>query len=188
MPLFEIPYCQRIVNVTKYRFFCNKTDIMHVDEVGIFLLYDEENQKDIKFIRRHLVERRRGKCYIEAGSPHRAIKRFYIKFEGARVGGQRRETKALWINQEEFIYELPNCHLMHKNKGGEFICGKPSKEDDGINGEWGMCVLEGCDAPKNCIISLYKKRIYNLGKQNLSAVAKNVNGFKIIEQRMVLPL
>lgn len=79
MPLFEIPYWQRIVNVTESDFFFRNVEIIHADEVGIFLLYDTEFQKDIHFIRRHLVERRCRKCYIEAGNVLRAIKRFYIK-------------------------------------------------------------------------------------------------------------
>lgn len=187
MPLFEIPYWQRSVNVTKNATcFYRRVEILHVDEVGIFLLYDEESQKDVNFIRRHLVMRSRGKCYIEASSLRRAIKRFYIKYEGARVGGKQREAKALWINNEKYILELPYCRLMHRNKKGEFICGRMSKEDDGDQGEWGMCVLEGYEAPENCIIALFKDRLREFERE-LPAIAKNVDGFKFIEPRMVLP-
>lgn len=187
MPLFEIPYYQRIVNVTKSDFFFKNVEIMHVDEVGIFLLYDIEKQKNVNFIRRHLVERRRGKCYIKAGSIHRALKRFYIKHEGARVGGPRREAKALWINNDEFIYELPHCYLMRKNRKREFICGKPLKEDDGLQGEYGMCVLEENEAPPNCVISSFRDCAYNYGEKELARAARNVDGFKFIELRTLMP-
>mgnify|MGYP001571770713 FL=1 len=175
MPLYQIPYFQRVVNVTKGKCFPKKTEIMHVDAVGIFLIYDEESQKNVNFIRKHLVCRENGKCFIEAGSARKAIHRFYIKFKGARTGGQHKEAKALWINQEEYIYELPSCELLHKNRRGEFICGRLSKEDDSEQGEWGMCVLEGYSSPENCVISeFYRNWKYT------STVA-DVEGFKVVQ-------
>lgn len=177
MPLYGIPLFRRVVNVTKSASCLpKKTEIMHVDAVGIFLHYDEEGQKEINFIRSHLVCREHGKCFIEAGSVQRAIKRFSIKYEGARAGGRRMEARALWINQEEYIFELPHCDILHKNKEGEFICGKLSKEGDGNQGEWGMCVLEGYSSPENCVISEFYSNW-----RNKSVPFVIVDGFKVVE-------
>ena len=177
MPLFEIPICRRVVNVTRNAScFYRKVEIMHVDEVGIYLCFNEETEKDISFIRRHLVRVEGGRCIIEAGSPHRAIKRFYIKYEGARIGGQYRKTKALWINEDEYIFRLPHCDLLHKNRDGEFICGKLSKEGEGNQGEWGMCVLEGYDSPESCPISEF-----HCNWRQKSVPFVTVDRFKMVE-------
>ena len=177
MPIYEVPLRRRFVNVARNT-SCSyeKEEIMHVDEVGIFLLYYEESQKEVSFIRKHLVGVGGGKCFIEAGSAHKAIKRFSIKYDGARIGGQQRKAKALWINEDEYIYELPQCELLHRNKAGEFICGRLSKEGDGNQGEWGMCVLEGYSSPENCPISEF---YHNWQQKSVPFVM--VDGFKVVE-------
>ena len=45
-----------------------------MDAVGVFLLYNEENQKDVSFIRKHLVGRVSGRCILEANNSKEAIK------------------------------------------------------------------------------------------------------------------
>ena len=140
------------------------------------MLYDEESQKDVHFIRRHLVCREHGKCFIEASSPKEAIEKFHTEYEGAKIGGKRREARALWINQEEYIFELPHCELLHRNKEGEFICGNLSEEGEGDQGEWGMCVLEGYGSPKNCPISEF---YCNWWQKSVPFVI--ARGFKVVE-------
>ena len=178
MPLFVIPIRRRFVNVARNATcFYRKVEIMHVDEVGIYLCFNEEKEREVSFIRRHLVGVEGGRCIIEADSPHRAIKKFYIKYDGARTGGQQRKAKALWINEEEYIYELPHCELLHRNKMDEFICGKLSKEGDGNQGEWGMCVLEGYSSPpEDCPISEF---YHNWRQKSVPFVM--VDGFKVVE-------
>jgi len=177
MPLFEIPIRRRVVNVARNATcFYRKVEIMHVDEMGIYLCFNEETEQDVSFIRRHLVGVEGGKCIIEAGSPHRAIKRFYIKYEGARIGGQQRKAKALWIDEERYIFQLPHCELLHRNRSGEFICGRPSKEGDGNQGEWGMCVLEGYNSSESCPISEFH---CNWRQKSVPFVM--VDGFKVVE-------
>lgn len=176
MPLYEIPLFRRFVNVTKNAScFYKKEEIMSVDEVGIFLHYDEESQEEVHFIRRHLVCREHGKCFIEASSPREAIKKFHIEYDGARVGGKKREARAMWINEKEYIFELPHCELLHRNKEGEFICGELSEEGEGNQGEWGMCVLEGYSTPPNCVISEFYSNW-----QYTSTIVK-ISGFKVVQ-------
>lgn len=76
---------------------------------------------------------------------------------------------------------------MHKNKRGEFICAKPSKKDDGEQGEYGMCVLEEYEAPEKCVISAFRSLVYDYGEKNLSAAARKINGFNFIELRTLMP-
>jgi len=55
------------------------------------------------------------------------------------------------------IKQLPSCPLMHRNIKDEFTCGRPqyivddnwdtNSENFSIQGEYGMCVLQGYDAP-----------------------------------------
>lgn len=177
MPIYEIPLCKRVVNVTKNATcFPKKIEILHIDAVGIFLHYDEESQKNISFIRSHLKGEESDSCIIEASSPKEAIKKFHIEYEGARIGGKRRKTRALWINQKEYIFELPHCELLHRNNEGEFICGNLSEEGEGDQGEWGMCVLERYSAPPNCVISEF----YGNWRQK-SVPFVMVSGFKVVE-------
>ena len=177
MPIYEIPIIKRIVNVTKNATrFPKKIETMHIDAVGIFLCYDEESQKDVNFIRKHLVYRESGRCYIEAINLKEAIKKFHTEYEGVRTGGKRRKARAMWINEEEYIFELPHCELLHRNKEGEFICGNLSEEGEGDQGEWGMCVLEGYNAPGNCVISEF---YHNWRQKSVPFVM--VKGFKVVE-------
>lgn len=84
---------------------------------------------------------------------------------------------ALWIDKKRYIFELPHCELLHKNTNNEFICGEPSEEDEGSQGEWGMCVLEGFSAPQNCPISEFYKNW-----RNKSMPFVMVDGFRIVEK------
>ena len=55
------------------------------------------------------------------------------------------------------IEQVPFCSRRHRNKKGDYTCGKalhaipshPDRDDEGINenGEFGMCVIMGYDAP-----------------------------------------
>lgn len=177
MKLYEIPLLKRIVNVTKNATpFPKKIETIHIGAVGIFLHYDEESQKDVSFIRRHIPIRKSGNCIVEANSPREAIEKFHTEYEGAKIGGKRREARALWINNEEYIFELPHCELLHKNREEEFICGDLSEEGEGNQGEWGMCVLEGYSAPEDCIISEF---YCNWRQKSVPFVI--VRGFKVVE-------
>ena len=177
MPLFEIPICERIMSVGKIYRLGKKTEVMNVDNVGFFLHYDEEWQKNEHgFIRDHLRQRIYEEFYIEAANVHEALKKFYDECEGTKIGGQQKDAKALWINDKKFIYELPYCHHMSRNERGNFVC-----ED------CRMCVLENYEAPEKCIISVFRDCICDYGEKELARAARNVVGFKFIELRTLMP-
>ncbi|MDD4606931.1 MAG: hypothetical protein PHS07_01130 [Patescibacteria group bacterium] len=131
----------------------------HIDQVGIFVCYDTENQLNLEIIRYHLPAKTRGFRLVEADNPKEALEKFFNEQEGAKIGGEGEENKALWINREIPIQELPSCKLLHKNKKGEFICGEPT--EDG-SGEIGMCILEGDDPPSFCPLSPFFDRLSKL--------------------------
>lgn len=176
MKLYRIPIHKRVASVAKNESFPKKEEILHVDAVGIFLIYNEENQKDVSFIRKYLIGRVSGYCILEANNPKEAIKKFHTEYDAVRIGGKRRKEKAMWINEKEYIFELPHCELLHRNKEGEFICGNLSEESDSDQGEWGMCVLEGYSSPPNCPISEFYK---NWRRKSVPFVT--VNQFKVVE-------
>lgn len=188
MPLFEIPVCERVISVG--RLYCSgkKTETMHVDSIGFFLHYDEEWQKtDLDFIRKHLQQRVDGGAYVEEANVHLALKKFYDQWEGAKVGGTEKNQKAIWINEKKFIYELPDCPRMSRNKKGDFICfscsggGEDDEErDDDFNR---MCVLENYEAPENCVIETFRNCVRDYGEEELARAARNIEGFKFIELR-----
>lgn len=185
MPLFEIPCCERVISVGNIYRFGKKTEVMHVDGVGFFLHYDEEEQKNHDFIRKHLQQRVYGEAYVEAKNIHEALKKFYEDYEGAKVGGPEKREKARWINEKKFIHELPYCCLIRKNKKGQFICRDTVSDDD--LGEYRRCVLEGFEAPEKCIMSLFRRRIRDYGRGELDRAAKIIDGLKFIELRTLSP-
>lgn len=149
--IYKIPLYERYIEVIKSLYY--KSKCVHIDKVGLFVYYNSDKELDPSFIRRHIALRRKTWCFVEANSPEDAVKTFFNEWEGAKIGGECEECKALWINREEYITEFPPCKLLHKNKKDEFICGEPST--DGA-GEFGMCMLEGYDPPGfNCQLILF---------------------------------
>ncbi|MBU6431421.1 MAG: hypothetical protein KGJ58_03775 [Patescibacteria group bacterium] len=188
MSLFEIPCCERIINVGSIYRLSKKTETMHVDSVDFFLHYDEEWQKnDRNFIRSHLQQRVEGNAYIEAENVREAIKKFYDECEGAKIGGPGKSEKAIWINDEKFIHELPRCPKMRKNKGGQFVCSI-NEDDEDCDDDWNrMCILENYEPPSNCVIATFQKCVRDYGKTELIRAARDIDGHKFIELRTLIP-
>ena len=97
------------------------------------------------------------RCLIEAYNAEEAIRTFYDQWEGAKIGGEARMEKALWINTKVPMVGLPllPCELLHKSKDGRYLCG----EEVGLqgNGEFGMCILDKWDAPDECSLDKFYK-------------------------------
>lgn len=158
--LYKIPLHMREITVSNFGF---KGKCMKLDGVGFFIRYDKENELDPNFIRRHLAFRKGTFCIVEADTPEDAVKTFYEEWEGAKIGGQEEEAKALWIDRELEIEELPYCENLNISSRGEYICGT---EEESGNGEFGMCVLEQYDPPDDCPIADYREKIYLLEEDN----------------------
>ncbi len=156
MPLYEIPCLMRFTKLDPQTLH-SKITCLHIDEVGLFVYYDKEEQLDPNYIKRHLIGRKRTICVVEADNIEKAIEKFFNEYQGSMIGGEE-EAKALWIDREEPILELPHCELMCKNKKGEFICGEENEEGNGI---FGMCVLERYDAPDECVVAEFHSNIHD---------------------------
>jgi hypothetical protein len=141
-------------------------DCLHIDEVGVFIHHDGKQSLTTDLIRHYIGMRRRTECVVDAESVGDAIHRFYNEWEGAKIGGEHEEAKALWIDRvdsdgrpsHKLIVELPECVQMHVNDRGGITCGRPiysipdhpEKNDESMhfNGEFGMCGLDGYDFPE----------------------------------------
>ena len=159
---YKIPAFERFIETSQL----GHQTCLHIDEVGVFITHDTEQQLTTDFIRRHLVGRRRTECVVEAESVGMAIRKFLDEWDGANIGGEHEHAKALWIDRvtddgkpsHKLIEELPPCPLRHRNKNDALTCGTPvhdlqdhpEKDDEhwNMNGEFGMCGIEGYDYPE----------------------------------------
>lgn len=187
MPLFEIPVWERIISVSRNYRFSRKIETMQIDSTGFFFHYDEDWQKDDHdFIRKHLRQMVDGDVYVEAANVREALKKFYDEYEGAKVGGPGKSEKAIWINDKKFIHELPDCPKMRKNERGHFVC--IHEYDEGCDEDWNrMCVLENYEAPENCVIATFRNCVSDYGEKELGRAARDIDGFRFIELRTLMP-
>ncbi len=166
--IYKLPLKERFAGSDHF----SRAKLMHVDEVGLYFYYSShktpEEEITPELIRRHMIGRRDTYAVIEANNPLHALVIFHREFEGARVGGSASKMhKALWIDTEnKQIKEMPFCARLNKeSKYSHYICGEEEKDEDGGylngNGEWGMCILEGYDAPSGCPINQFYKDKYN---------------------------
>lgn len=162
MKLWKFPLLQRVISLNGgpgYMRFGAKERLMELDHVGFFLKYEKEEDITPDFIRRHLTFREATWTLVDAPTITQAINTFYNEWQGAKTGGSNEEAKALWIDRELNIIEMPKCKLLNISKEKRYICGLEASNG---NGEFGMCVLEGYDAPDDCAISDYYNIIYDL--------------------------
>jgi len=172
---YRVRLLERFVNTHE---FSTKRKYLKVGEKGIFVSYREEKELDPRFINSHLIGVKPTCCVLEADNFEEAIKSFYNEWEGAKVGGTTKKSKALWIAEGCRILEMPPCNLINRNKKGEFICGK---ETICGNGEFGMCVLDNCDPPDGCPIDHFESVIFEKEERGDLIERKiKINGEKFI--------
>lgn len=175
MAIYKIPLYERFTELENS--FCGRQQCLHIDKVGLFVSYPtgREDLLTPENIRRYLIGRRRTWCLVEADSPEKAVETFYKEWEGASIGGETRESKALWIADEEHdepISEYPYCGLLHKNKRDEFVCGD---EED-----CGGCILEGYDSWEGCVIRAYGDLLWLLGEEKKLPIKTIEGGLKVL--------
>ncbi|MFA5386081.1 MAG: hypothetical protein WC297_00130 [Candidatus Paceibacterota bacterium] len=178
MSIYEMQLVLRCTDVrlrSGLRMFA-KEKLMVVDGIGLFVRYDDEKRLTPAIIRSHLIGGETTYCYVEADSPDKAINKFYAEWEGAKIGGETPGSKALRIDSAEEIVELPFCSRQRKNKKGEFICGDPLKDGQG---EFGMCIIEGYDAPDDCVIAVFHDKLYKAHEKGIVKV-ETVKGFRFV--------
>lgn len=171
--VFRIPVKERFTSVGKTATTFGRCKYTAVDGRGLLVYFDNESDVNPEFIRKHLIGRRDNFVNIVAKSPGEAIGVFLYSFEGAQIGGDSEDEKAMWINREKAILELPYCSLMHKNSDEKLTCGVPDIKKDN-NGEFGMCVLEGYDAPDNCPLSEFFREVSKANADDLGGKEGNL--------------
>jgi len=118
--------------------------LMEVDDVGLFVYHPIDHRSTPEEVCRHLIGTKTTNCLIEAPTLGAAINRFFRDWPGATTG---KKAQALMIDErpDARIEVYPECQHMHSTEDGTPVCGKV--QPDGINGEFGGCVLEGFDPP-----------------------------------------
>jgi hypothetical protein len=152
--LFVLPIYERIIGDNSY--FTKYSKHMELDGVGFLLKYDEEGQQnDPDWIRRHLQLREEGNILIEASDLEDAINIFHNEWVAAKIGGASETAKAMWINRNKPINELPPCDMYWiRVEYDDVICGDP--EEFGYAG----CVVSGFDPPgSGCVASRFYEKI-----------------------------
>ncbi|MFH0806537.1 MAG: hypothetical protein V1885_02330 [Candidatus Brennerbacteria bacterium] len=154
VPLYRIPLLQRAIQLDNS--FRKKEKCMALDGVGFFIRYSSDEELTPGNIRCYLVGIEHTHCIVEADSRIDAILKFLLEWEGAMIGGNSPESKALRVDPREPIMEMPPCALLHRNVADRFICGEERKDG---NGEFGMCMLEQYDPPDfHCPIDAFFAR------------------------------
>lgn len=149
----------------------NKRAWIVVDGIGLLAEYREDEELDPKNVRGFLIGERTEHILMEASSPERAIERFHTEWHGAQVGDRGPESKGLWISKDDPIKEFPACSFIHTNRRNDYVCGPV--DPDGLNGEFGGCVLDRFDAPSfYCPVNDFWSR------KNIET--QTVQGFKVV--------
>jgi hypothetical protein len=175
--LYLIPLIERFIDASKPPSSGDKLVCINVNGIGTFIYYREDADLNIVRILRILVGRRDTQCLVEADTPQEAIEKFYNEWEGAKIGGNDPESKALWISDRTEILQYPSCELIHRNKRNELTCGEPVDVYDDA-GEYGMCTLEGYDSPDDCPVSDFCQLVCNKGDD--IRIRTVVEGFSVI--------
>lgn len=163
MPLYRIPiYFRRTATTGGLQKFAAKRTLKCVDGVGFYVDHLEEEDLSDEAMRRYLMGRQRHTYLIEAASREELLDRFYTECEGARTGGETPESKAVWIDPDELIVELPACDRLNRSRQGQYACGPitPESDEEGELGEFGGCILSDFDGPDDCPIADFYSRLY----------------------------
>ena len=74
----------------------------------------------------------------------------YIKNYNRMTPEERKKIKSpkFRLDTEKRIERVPDCEIRHKNKYGQYTCGEVTGEYDDLNGEFGMCAVQGYDVPE----------------------------------------
>jgi hypothetical protein len=152
MKLFKLPLMERSTNLNGSLDCFGKCKSVCVDDVGLFVYYSDEDSIYDENIRHHLCGRRSTFCYVEAKSLKEAILKFYAEWDGARVGGPGRESKALWIDLSHPAEFIVCKRKMHLRENGTPICGE--ERDYG----WTGCKIDDCDI-EECKLKIRKIKL-----------------------------
>lgn len=155
--VFEIPTIER------YIFIGNKTEqkeIMYidVDGIGMTIHYDNKEQLNYISLDECIPTLREVSFIVEAVCCKDAVWEFITTSKGVKTGGEFPESRAIWINRNKAILELPYCKFMEMDENGIFTCSHNTKSQNNSNGK---CIIENSNPPFNCRIALFKENLYS---------------------------
>lgn len=172
-----------------------------VDGLGVCVYHLPDQAITVPDLRCRLICLQTTKCRIEADNLPRALERFFSEWEGAvkspvlveglsrwrawwlrfldRHGWLIMKSPALSVDPDEPVLELPDCSRLHHNRRGEYLCGIPQGNSEDAQGEFGMCVLEGYEAPTSCPISSFLGRVYELKRKGDLSI-EEVAGYNLV--------
>ena len=154
------------------------------DEVGSFVKYGEEDQLDLNTLKNRLRGKRTTECLVAANHPSEAIRIFREEWEGAKVGGNREELKALRIRKDEPIIEFPFCdssYVLREENGEErFLCGTPQGDNMPP-----LCAVMGYDGFDECPVEIFHQKLSNLREERKVPIDMT-QGYKVILAKNVM--
>jgi len=144
--LFKIPLLRRTISINGADEYEVVPELMEVDGFGAFVCFKPGEEILLEKLRIGDASVSETDCIVVAVNVFGAIAKVCALWDGMNVGGLGEKNKALWINRDKPIKELPSCEKMWINEKSQFTCGEPQEEG---GGEYGMCALEdGYDCPE----------------------------------------
>lgn len=140
--IYKIPVLERQAFSDETVYINSK--YISVEDIGLrfFYQHDDSDRNFInQFYKKHTLSKEEIFFLVIADDADRAIAIFYNNWEGARIGGDRPEQKALQIDKSKIILEMPLCRLMRKNIDNRLICGPISSKKY----ESSLCISEEDD-------------------------------------------
>ena len=147
--IVKLPVMTRFVTFVGLPAILGKITLRVVDGIGLYVHHNFKEVPTDDQIRHQLIGGQRGYVEVEADSVAEALLKFPDVYPGA-VTGVRALALELKPAEHWPITIYPHCSRMHETTKGYRVCGKPMP--DGLNGEYGGCILDGCDPPYNCPI------------------------------------
>lgn len=177
--IYEISLWRRTMDIRRNKSCKGMMKYSPVEGFGVCIVYDTENQLREEDLSKGICHKTKAKCFVEADDPSGSIEKFYKEYEGARVGGKEEKAKAIYIDYESFILELPDCLSLIK-KDNEYYCG------DEVNQKISkLCVIEENTAPRTkCLISSFYERLKSFKSD---WIPRSIfNGFMFIRAKEIM--
>ena len=173
MPIFRVPVKERYILVGKAS-FNSQSQVIIVDGCGAVVYSNQPVEIKSKLLKQSIAGERNDVYHVEAENPEELFLGFAKDVPESSLG----ERPAVRINEVGTIVQFPKCEFLHRNLGGDYICGELEDPNNGF-GEYGMCFLSGCKPPDNCKPWLFLANLEDLVNLGLARV-EEIKGYKFI--------
>lgn len=180
--IYEISLWRRTMDIRRNQSCEGMMKYLSVNGLGVCITYDDENQLREEDLSKRICHKTKARCFVEADDPIGSIEKFYKEYEGARIGGKEEKAKAIRIDYESFILELPDCPSLIRliRKDNEYYCGYEDNQKISK-----LCVIEEDTAPRmKCLISSFYERLKSFKSD---WVPRSIfNGFMFIRAKEIM--